>query len=1093
MVLVLLLTLHYARSMTNVCDEAAYGSVARVTCPAGSIITEVLYAAFSTAITGSCATGSPYKGVAINLGYNCDTAVNAFGMVQGACLYHNSCSLLASRSEFSFQGAPKDCSSSAPRLAINVTCSPRAFPVPLPAVVTICGSARDSSSMRLSCQPQGGDANYVISNITFASYGRPLGQCFSAGNPFRTYGCNSINSMAMVQAACLNRASCVVPVSPSYFSATSSLSNSVSSYCQSNDPLRWLFVSAQCSRPVGPANEGFFYIATRSASAVVRSPVPNTLISAIKIFAFGEPVGHFVPPVDNMTALPPPAFATFAAASNQCDCVAPSVSSNKQTCAAAASDLAKIESRCLYKHNCTLPNDGTFFQLDQNNQPSCLSYKYSMRAPALYLQGQWFGCPVGSVFTKQASLSCSPCGAGTYAPGVGGRVCLDTPLGAQPTASMSSGGAYVPLGAGGFASCTGGSIRPSLVASPSCTLCPSGAVSQPFPFPTQCKACDAGSVPDAAGLACESCGVGLYAQSGDASCQASPVGAFPSAGMGSALLATVSASGFSLCPPGSFNAQAGSLTCSLCGEGTFAATPGAAQCSLAQAGAFVSGVGGTAVELCPVGSFSRPGASACLSCSFPLTNSLPGSAACPNVCLSVSVDGLAAVFTIMLFIFAACIASTGPLLSIKIFFNVAFPALDVFSDLAYLLSVTFANYAIFGLSVVAYSYGVPYFAAYLVEVGAGPRWLLWPLDDAKWLGFSRSNDPIYFATFQGRRILSLDSHSNLALVLLEVVVWVVAGAAQVVCLCLWPFVTAVNLLFVALWFALGAYLHMAKVLSIGGVWNAWVWVWRGGRRDEFQTSVAFDTNEHNTSLKNEFFFETAPQILLQTTNNFVMNSWSSVEIFSSATSIVMAVNGIYRLLYFTVLIDKPIPLYKVPTGNLFRIESVNLTLDTRMPSTKKEFYAMGRPTTVGGVGAGVGTGGGTGSPMHDDPASLAEAVRRFFHKYMPLEGSQTPQEQEQYVDCMLSDDRYKGCGEEVIADVCHGLYGTHPSELGGSAATTSDEARLAPRKMSTFEMDNPFALATARGSNANARMLRLQPFSHTQSHSALHTNPSASL
>jgi hypothetical protein len=179
-------------------------------------------------------------------------------------------------------------------------------------------------------------------------------------------------------------------------------------------------------------------------------------------------------------------------------------------------------------------------------------------------------------------------------------------------------------------------------------------------------------------------------------------------------------------------------------------------------------------------------------------------------------------------------------------------------------------------------------------------------------------------------------------------------------------------------------------------------------------------------------------------------------------------------------------LYKVPTGNLFRIESVNLTLDTRMPSTKKEFYARGRATTVGGVGTGTG---GAGSPLHDDPTSLAEAVRRFFHKYMPLEGSQTPQEQEEYVDRLLSDDRYKGCGEEVIADVCHGLYGTHPSELGGSAATTSDEARIAPRKMSTFEMENPLALATARGSNA--RMLRLHPFSPTQSNP--HPNPSASL
>ena len=55
----------------------------------------------------------------------------------------------------------------------------------------------------------------------------------------------------------------------------------------------------------------------------------------------------------------------------------------------------------------------------------------------------------------------------------------------------------------------------------------------------------------------------------------------------------------------------------------------------------------------------------------------------------------------------------------------------------------------------------------------------------------------------------------------------------------------------------------------------------------------------NESLYAEFILETLPQLFIQAVNNQYTGSWSILSIFSSGLSAFMAINGVYRFLYYT--------------------------------------------------------------------------------------------------------------------------------------------------------------------------------------------------
>jgi hypothetical protein len=217
---------------TTVCASVPQNQTASITCPAGQVVTAITFASFGTP-TGTC--GSFKTG-------SCN-ATNSVSIVSAACLGKASCSVAATTTVF---GNP--CSGTSKTLDIQVTCSSgsdagasdaghdasdashdasdasdaRATDAshdasdaaqdasdasgPPPGV--ICGSAPQNGTVSLSC-PTG----QVVGSIQFASFGTPTGTCGS----FKTGSCNATNSVSIVSAACVGKASCSIAATTTVF------------------------------------------------------------------------------------------------------------------------------------------------------------------------------------------------------------------------------------------------------------------------------------------------------------------------------------------------------------------------------------------------------------------------------------------------------------------------------------------------------------------------------------------------------------------------------------------------------------------------------------------------------------------------------------------------------------------------------------------------------------------------------------------------------------------------------------------------------------------------------------------------------------
>ena len=118
-------------------------------------------------------------------------------------------------------GAPAPMCSTSSGAAGDVTLRARAFHDPLTELATLT----------LTCPSSAG----AISNVTFASFGTPSGDCGSNGFA-NNASCAAPNSYPVVKAACLGKRSCVVPLRAASFGADP---------CPGSE--KWLAVEATCS------------------------------------------------------------------------------------------------------------------------------------------------------------------------------------------------------------------------------------------------------------------------------------------------------------------------------------------------------------------------------------------------------------------------------------------------------------------------------------------------------------------------------------------------------------------------------------------------------------------------------------------------------------------------------------------------------------------------------------------------------------------------------------------------------------------------------------------------------------------------------
>jgi len=105
------------------------------------------------------------------------------------------------------------------------------------------------------------------------------------------------------------------------------------------------------------------------------------------------------------------------------------------------------------------------------------------------------------------------------------------------------------------------------------------------------------------------------------------------------------------------------------------------------------------------------------------------------------------------------------------------------------------------------------------------------------------------------------------------------------------------------WLIIGAILLQLKVLSLGSIWNFWFHVYTGGNKYDIKEDI--DIILLNKSIQDQFVLGSSEQWIIQIYNTLAVGglngNYSAVGVLSPALSILMVLNGSYRLFLYLVI------------------------------------------------------------------------------------------------------------------------------------------------------------------------------------------------
>eukprot|EP01034_Spumella_vulgaris_P027693 gene27693-34455_t len=376
-------------------------------------------------------------------------------------------------------------------------------------------------------------------------------------------------------------------------------------------------------------------------------------------------------------------------------------------------------------------------------------------------------------------------------------------------------------------------------------------------------------------------------------------------------------------------------------------------CEACPAGSYTEAFLATTCTECEMGTYSTSsgnnGESSCLDCVWPTTTRSTGDTECAAVYLNTNIAVILVVMgllgTILATIFV--LGNDKQLVVLVIMF---FPALDVLTDLSYIIISRFYNPAIFAFCIIFFVHPSVMFFYKLYKYQAWPYSLrfIW------WLGSSTTfrlnattsgresihGDHVPFATVFGRRfqfLMSFDNHDGVVVLAWELLNWAVAIFLQAATLVFLPFL-------VVIWLMLGIFLQMTKTIAMGTVWNAWFYVWTGyGGGLWCDTEGSVDTEDLNYGLLSQFCLETIPHIILQSINNTLLDTWTSdpIAIFSLIMSVFMAVSTIYKYFYHASIRADPqnmkdIPIDRSVSVKILFTQTEWLLLDAKLEPHARE-------------------------------------------------------------------------------------------------------------------------------------------------------------
>ena len=197
-----------------------------------------------------------------------------------------------------------------------------------------------------------------------------------------------------------------------------------------------------------------------------------------------------------------------------------------------------------------------------------------------------------------------------------------------------------------------------------------------------------------------------------------------------------------------------------------------------------------------------------------------------------------------------------------LFLYTLMPALDVFTDLVYLMTTQMANSIVFAL--IVFFCGVPciLFFKFLTERKCATPRLLAP----SWFSLRCSDGNI----------------DNFAASLLIAV----------------PVYFA-NFFLLLFWATIGSYAWMTKLFSINNVQDQWIMLWTGKPNPHAHPDPeeTVDAEVLNESAFDELIYKTLGQICVQAVNNSYSAQWGFETYASFAVSVLTTLDGIYQFLY----------------------------------------------------------------------------------------------------------------------------------------------------------------------------------------------------
>lgn len=336
-------------------------------------------------------------------------------------------------------------------------------------------------------------------------------------------------------------------------------------------------------------------------------------------------------------------------------------------------------------------------------------------------------------------------------------------------------------------------------------------------------------------------------------------------------------------------------------------------------------------EACQEGTYNA-GGRRCKGCRYPTWTLGSGAATCPAIWANVGTSGASAFLvpvSVLVLVSLVCGSVCGQdsrKAHTALLVHLLLPLADSFTNIFYIMSVTFTSTSLFICTVMLYSVYILHLWLRLFLADAAPalfhcpRRLFW-LCVAKYQHSERgeiwSYAPHYFLDafpesetvalelapgYEDRRLCVLASvdYPDVFSVLANILLWAFYTLAQILYIVTMPLYMAFQTAFVVFWFFVGCLLLWTKVDASVAVWNTWfyLWTWTGKHASDIN-EIHVDTEQLHRSFMVHFVVETIPQIIIQSYNNTQLRqpTWTGFQVVSMLLSLWMVALCLYRYVY----------------------------------------------------------------------------------------------------------------------------------------------------------------------------------------------------